>query len=95
MSYPLLFPTKTTDPAATLNAFREHAASSDWISIHTCPRCDETFDLYCDVTHDRDRSRAVVPGRLEEDHTQDHIATFIPFDYLPRSVEFKVIPLGA
>jgi hypothetical protein len=95
MSYPLLFPKNPKDATAARAAFRDHAAAYDWISIHTCPECGAAFDLYCDVTHDRDRSRTEVPCRLEEDHAQGHSAPFIQFDYLPKSVQFKVIPLGA
>lgn len=95
MSYPLLFPKKPKEPTVSQIAFRDHAAGYELVGVHTCPRCDAAFDLYCDVTHERDRAKAVVPGRLEDDHAQGHAEPFIAFDYLSGSVQFKVIPLSA
>jgi hypothetical protein len=93
MSYPMLFPRTPKDAGATRLAFLEYAVGYDHISDQACPKCGATYQLYCDVTHVRDRCREVVPGRLEEDHEQGHIAAFIAFDYLPADerVEFRLL----
>jgi hypothetical protein len=96
MSYPVLFPKTPKDAAAKRRDFREYAKAYEWISDHTCPKCNLTYELYCDVTHVRERCKEVVPGRLEEDHAQGHNSTFIAFDYLSAGerVEFRVSPLS-